>query len=221
MAGVEWWIGLDSWVLQDGNYTDFATGHRRQFALELSYDRWQRLVPTPDRVASCRPSTGVRYQVTGELVHASGRWPGAAYVLDIGPLAAYATQLVLDDLEPPPRGTWLTGEIGLHVDPFMYMDELAGQPGMPPLIRTWTVEEVQVSTTPLVTVEYGDPRYAGPDEGPHRVADRTRESWATVERTDTDRDGAYRLRCTLEDAPPVSSMGRSGPRSPYGPLQPG
>ena len=38
-----WWIGLANWVLQDGNYTDFATGERRQFALEFGYSRAARL----------------------------------------------------------------------------------------------------------------------------------------------------------------------------------
>jgi hypothetical protein len=29
----EWLIGLDSWVIQDGNYPDFVTGQRADFAL--------------------------------------------------------------------------------------------------------------------------------------------------------------------------------------------
>lgn len=42
----EWWIGLAAWVLRDGNYTDFAVGQVRQFALEFGYDPHDRLRPT-------------------------------------------------------------------------------------------------------------------------------------------------------------------------------
>ena len=31
-----WMIGLDSWVIQDGNYPDFETGQRTDFALEFA-----------------------------------------------------------------------------------------------------------------------------------------------------------------------------------------
>lgn len=194
-----WWIGLATWVIQDGNYTDFVTGERRQFALELGYDRSRRLAPpTSDPVPRCRYSgRDIRYDVTGQLVRAATEPMSDAFVLDFG-LRAYAQWIVLDDLEPPHEGDWLAGQIHLSVDHFAYMDDLAQRPGMPPLIHTWTIEEVQAETAP--------------------------GSWRTVERTrawDHD-DLGYRLRCTLDDAAPTHFMAASGPRSPYGPLgQPG
>src|SRR5687767_2983513 len=33
--GHSWLVGLDSWVVQDGNYPDFVTGQRTDFALEF------------------------------------------------------------------------------------------------------------------------------------------------------------------------------------------
>ncbi|VXC29707.1 hypothetical protein [Nocardioides sp. AX2bis] len=218
-----WWIGLDGWVLQDGNDTDVAPGQRREFAVEFGYARHRRLRPAPDAAGtSCRwTGRDTTYEVTGRLLRASSS-PRAsdAFVLDIGPLQAYDTWMVLDDLQPPAAGAWLTGEVGLHVDHFAYMDHLATLPGMPPLIRTWTIEEVQLDTTPTIRVEYGHPLHVAPEgEGPMWVRDPSRESHETVDRTRTwDHDGGYRLRCTLEDDEPTSSMERSGPRSPYGPL---
>ncbi|CAI9414728.1 hypothetical protein [Nocardioides sp. T2.26MG-1] len=170
------------------------------------------------RVGARHTGRSTTYDVTGRLLHATSSPRDGAFVLDVG-LLAYTQWLVLDDLTPPAAGAWLTGAISLHVDPFFYFDELATLPGMPPLIYTWRIDEIQVSTTPEVVVEYGHPLYRGPDEGPQRVPDPGRESWRTVEQTRTwDDTGNYRLRCTLEDVPPSSTMALSGPRSPYGPL---
>ena len=191
-----WWIGLSSWVLQDGNYTDFVTGERRQFALELGYSRTGRLrTPAEGSPRRCGYSgRDVSYQVTGQLLRSASEPMEDAFVLDFG-LRAYIEWMVLDDLEPPRTGDWLTGEITLSVDHFAYMDELSQRPGMPPLIYTWTIEEIQL-----------DP-------------DGSRESWRSVSETRMwDHDGSYRLRCSLEDPEPVASMARTGPRSPYGPL---
>ena len=137
-----------------------------------------------------------------------------AFVLDFG-LLAYKHQMVLDDLEPPRVGAWLTGEITLSVDHFAYMDELAKEPGMPPLIYTWTIDEIQLGTTPQMEVQYGHPLYVGPDEGPTFVNDPALQSWLTVDRTQAwEHEGSYRLRCTLENVEPINSMALSGVRSP-------
>lgn len=90
------------------------------------------------------------------------------------------------------------------------MDELAHLPQMPPLVYTWRIDEIQLSTTASV----------GPDEGPKLVPDPSRESWRTIPHTRMwDDDGYYRLRCTLESPAPTSSMALTGTRSPYGPLR--
>ncbi|GEP36631.1 hypothetical protein NPS01_02940 [Nocardioides psychrotolerans] len=205
-----WWIGLDSWVIQDGNYTDVAVGERRQFALELGYRRAARLAVPPDheRTPRCvHTGRGTSYDVVGELLRSFPEPRGGAFVLDVG-LLAYTQWMVLDDLAPPVAGTWLTGEIHLSVDPFFYKDDLHALPGMPPLIYTWTVEEVQVDETPVVLVHPGDPRHEIPArEGPVRVRDVTREAWCSVERTQAwDEDGSYRLGCRLDAVAPTHTI---------------
>jgi hypothetical protein len=221
-AGRDWWIGLDGWVLQDGNYTDFVTGERRQFALEFGYrrDRRLRIVGSPT-AAICRHSgRSSVFEITGQLLRSSAEPHGDGFVLDFG-LLAYSNWIVLDDLQPPDAGAWLTGEVHLGVDPFFYMDELAQLPGMPALIYTWTIVEIQLNTTPLMPVEHGHPLYGGPDEGPHYVGNPDQESWRTVDRTRAwDDDGSYRLRCRLHNVEPTSSMRATGDRSPHGPLVP-
>lgn len=216
-----WWIGLDSWILQDGNYTDVAVGERRQFALELGYRRAARLVVPPDheRTPRCaHTGRGTSYHVVGELVRSFPEPRGGAFVLDVG-LLAYTQWMVLDDLEPPVAGTWLRGDIHLSVDPFFFMDDLHALPDMPALIYTWTVEEVQLDLTPQVLVHPGDPRHEIPArEGPVRVRDVSREAWRSVGRTRAwEEDGGYRLGCRLEALAPVSTM-PGDPRAARGPL---
>jgi hypothetical protein len=216
----QWWIGLSGWILQDGNYTDFRTGERRQFALEFGYNRRQRLrrVPAIAEPHARYARRGTEYEVVGQLLQTAETWGEDPFVFDFG-LRAYSSDLLVGDGEAPQEGDWLSGEVSLHVDPFFYMNEFAQRPGAMPLIYTWTVEEIQLSTTPLIEVSYGHPLYVGPDEGPDRVPDTDRESWRTVEKTRTWPDsGAYRLRCTLESIEPTSSMVASGADSPYGPL---
>lgn len=219
-AGSRWWIGLDSWVLQDGNYTDFVVGQRRQFALEFGYRRSARLQLTDARQRRCvHTGRDMTYAVTAELVRAPRQRELNAFVLDFG-LRAYDDWMVLDDLEPPPPDVWLEGEISLHVDHFSFMDELAAVPGMPSLIYTWRIDAIQVDTSPRIWIDASHPDYVGPDEGPSPVPDPDRESWRSVRRTRTwDHGGGYRLLCTLLDETPVSTMAASGVRSPYGPLR--
>jgi hypothetical protein len=182
-AVTSWWIGLPAWVLQDGNHADFATGERRQFALEWWYDRSQRLRPASGP-ARCTAREDGSYDVTGRLLRAAAEPMSDAFVLDFG-LRAYTQWMVLDDLQPPSAGAWLSGRIWLGVDPFMYLDDLAGRPGMPPLIHTWTIDEIQVEEQPGAR---------------RRVVPRT-HTWDDV--------GGYWLRCTLHSDEPVSSTSSS------------
>jgi hypothetical protein len=205
----EWWIGLAGWVLQDGNYPDVVTGDRRRFALEFGYDHHKRLRLIPDAAPTGSfTGRGVDYDIVGSVYRELRHSGEDAMVLDFG-LLAHTQNIVLDDLEPPKAGMWLAGEISLHVDHFAYMGHLAQLPGMPPMIYTWTIEEIQLDTTPFIEVEYGDRLYGlAPDEGTTSVPDPSRESWRTIDQTRTwQDDGSYRLRCTLADTPPQYAVG--------------
>ena len=215
----DWWIGLSGWVLQDGNYTDFAVGQVRQFALEFGYLRHDRLRPTADAELLCEAvDDDAQYRVSADLVRSAREPMEDCFVLDFG-LLAYNEWMVLDDLEPPTAGVRLSGAIYLSVDHFAYMDELSKRDGMPALIYTWRIDEIRLDTSPSIQVEHGHPLYVGPDEGPMWVRDPRRRRWRSLDATEMWGDeGSYTLRCTLLDSEPVHSMVRSGPRSPYGPL---
>ena len=64
-----WTVGLESWVIQDGNYPDFVAGQRAEFALELyAADGLRRTDPVDQ--PGCRLVADSTYEVCAEVVHA-------------------------------------------------------------------------------------------------------------------------------------------------------
>jgi hypothetical protein len=180
-----WLVGLDSWVVQDGNYPDFVTGQRTEFALEFADRGGLRPLDGADE-ARVRWIGGSHYEVTAQIVHDKPN----AQVLDFG-ILAYHFIGIEDPTHQPRVGAWVTGEINLSVDPFFYFDQLADEQGFPALIYTWTVQEILQKVG---------------DEPPHFGADHlhadTSQGFVRIEKTDVWRDvstlPSYLLRCRME-----------------------
>lgn len=209
-AGGVFVIGLDVWVLQDGNYPDFVTGQQTRFALEFWSPGELRRIPS--EVSQFRyTGEGNLYEVSAQVVHAEH-----AVVLDFG-LRAYDEHVVLGDGVDVEAGDQVAGMIGLSVDHFAYFEDLARQPRMPALIYSWVIDKIELDTTPLITVVPGDDAYPAdlPPEGPVRVRDPTRRSWRIIDETrmweddEPERMASYLLTCTLLDAEPSHTLVRS------------
>jgi hypothetical protein len=186
----EWLIGLDSWIIQDGNYPDFVTGQRADFALEFAARGGLTRLATAGEVG-VRRLAGSRYEVTARIVHDAPN----AQVLDFGILAYHF--IGIEDPEHRSHvGAWVTGEINLSVDPFFYVEDLAREDGFPALLYTWTVQEVLQRTAEL-------PSPAGP--GPDHVRSEPLPGFVRVERTDAWGDvstsPSYLLRCRRDPTP--------------------
>jgi hypothetical protein len=180
---VTWVIGLDSWIVQDGNYDDFSRGQNASFALEF--------YPGPVTVVgSANPTAshlgGGRYSVEGQVVFAGE----GAWVLDCG--------VYVYEQHPPPAGVVeggsVRGEVSLGVDPFFYFEELAKLPGIPPLVYRWHIERIELDLAPWIEV------------GPRALArDPSRLGWKDVEATDSWNDDGgsahYLLHSRLLDRP--------------------
>jgi hypothetical protein len=183
-----WLVGLDSWVVQDGNYPDFVTGQRTDFALEFASRDGLKLLDG-ERSVSVRWIEGSRYEVTAQIVHDKPN----AQVLDFG-ILAYHFIGIEDPTHQPRMGAWLTGEINLSVDPFFYFDQLAHEEGFPALIYTWTVQEILEKVG---------------EEPPHIGADQVHadksQHFVRIEKTDVWGDDStlpsYLLRCRLKPKP--------------------
>ena len=183
-----WLVGLDSWVIQDGNYPDFVTGQRTEFALEFaSRGGLKRLDEA--REVGVQWITGSRYEVTAQVVHDEPN----AQVLDFG-ILAYHFIGIEDPGHQSHVGSWVTGEVNLSVDPFFYFEELAREDGFPALLYTWTVQEVLQKSEEQSA--QGGTDHVDPD-GTH--------GYVRIERTDAWGDvgklPSYLLRCRMEPAP--------------------
>lgn len=176
-------VGLESWIIQDGNYADFRVGEEADFALEF-YP--VLLKPSDKRTKSFIHWKNCHYQVCAEIVYCSRQ----AWVLDCG-------FLVYDQSKLPryfEKGSWVEGEIILGIDPFFYFEGLYALPGMPALTYRFRIEQILLETTPWFTSK---------DEVGRTVLERVKlqESFSEVYATDaTDDDNGnahYILKCRL------------------------
>ncbi len=176
-------VALSSWIVQEGNYTDFARGDRAAFAVEFYCPRAWRLID-PLLAPSLVNTWGPLHEAAGVVVYCDEEW----WVVDAG------TPIFRKE-RPPPHvqlGAWVRGGVSLSVDPHFYCDMLAHRPDAPPLIYDWVVEKIEIQTAPL-------DRSTG-------VRDYAKLGWREVGQTDvwTHDDGHadYVLHCRRQVSPP-------------------
>jgi hypothetical protein len=184
-ASREWTVGLAAWIIQDGNYGEFAVGDHAEFALQF----YSVEALAPVRAGTKRQAIQVAedlYQITASVVHVGDH----GWVLDFGLLAYGETA--------PPEGVAvgqvLAGRATLGVDPFSYFEQLAKDPRYPDMVYTWNVRSIGRETAPFVP------------HGKTWLRDESRRSRvdipATNAWTDDDGHGDYVLRCELLPLPP-------------------
>ncbi len=182
-------VGLSAWVVQDGNYGDFEVGQDAKFALEFA--ALSELEKIEDGEPRAELVTACAYRVRGRVVFVTA----GVWVVDMGAFIAF------QETKPPEyaqAGTCVEGRIYLGIDPFFYFERLCRVDGMPPLSYRWSVEDIQVESTPWVETKAGLGR-AVKSRDPHR------QSFKRVPKTDAwnDDDGNahYVLGCRLSASP--------------------
>lgn len=180
-------VGVDAWIIQDGNYGDFRAGRRYPFALELSSPTYLRLRhPDAISVPSMKWISGSTYSVDAKVSYLGQGW----CVLDAG-LQLYTGQPLPGDWEV---GSNLRGHVDVLIDHFAYFEKWAREPDAPALIHDWRVEKIELETTPLVATQSG-----------LLVRGVSRFTWKEVARTRAwthAGTGRYVLTCTrLSEAP--------------------
>ena len=183
-------IGLDPWIIRDGNYPDFVVGKDMRFALEFSSKDGLTRSEAP---ASFTPNGVGGYSATGVVRFVARN----VWVVEYADVLAYCA-------EQPPRklvaGNRVTGIVNLSVDPFEYAESLHSMVGMPPLIYTWRIHEIILETAPFVEAK-------GPSGHVYFVKDETRIRRRSVSETDAwsgDQDCAtYLLQCERLPFPAV------------------
>jgi hypothetical protein len=187
IAPGEWWVGLASWIISDGNYPEFNVGERRRFALEFF---GPELTAT---AANKRPSADLQengqYAINARVVYRRDKLA----VVDFG-LLAYSDQA----RELPDVGSWVTGEIHLSIDHYAYLEIYGSRKDVPPAVYTWTVMAIRREVGPLITV-----RKNILDRQGVLMRDPKRLRYEAVNSTAEGSD-YNQLVCRLEDEPPVS-----------------
>jgi hypothetical protein len=178
-------VGIDAWIIQDGNYGDFTVGQKVQFALEF--------YPHSMKPSDCKPPSATHlkaslYQICGQVVYRTkGVW-----VLDMGFLA-------YQEGHPPryaTKGSWVEGEIYLGIDPFMYFEGLKNMSGMPAMTYGFRIGRILLEMTPWLTK-------SGEAGRTMMVRDERNESYREVAETDAWNDdnghAHYVLECVSID----------------------
>ena len=143
-------IGLDAWIIQDGNYPDFEVGSEYRFALEFCA---RELRASRPGAKSLTLIDGADYVFSGECLRSDGRLT----VLDVG-LKCYCDV----ELRPHPApGHRLAGSIYLGVDPFVWFERYAQREDLPDLFYAWRVHEILQNTVPQEGTAQAPPRQRG------------------------------------------------------------
>jgi hypothetical protein len=185
------WVGLNSWIIQDGNYGDFAVGEVASFALEF-YSESGLSPVAPGQKTLLRDGDSF-YIVTALVMHVEPDW----WVIDAG-LPMYCEEPPPNDVSP---GNWVSGRVSIGIDPFFYFESLAQRSGSPPLVFDWMVEGIEIETSPLVEIA---PRTFARDSAQmgRTAIDRT-NAWS-----DDDGNADYLLKCRRLDHPPRRGLWR-------------
>jgi hypothetical protein len=169
-------IIVDSWIIQDGNYGDFAVGSQIECAIEFAGGT---LRLSQERRVSVEHLEQNVYFVCAQVIYSR---------LDV-----WAIEFGLRTFEEgrPPEfavdGSWVEGEIELGIDPFFYKERLCKLDGMPNLFTQWEIARIQRDDTPWITSGAGNVF----------TRDQQNVRWTEVQHTDAwnDDDGrsAYLL----------------------------
>lgn len=174
-------IGIDSWIIQDGNYDDFAVGQETKFALEFYPIS---LISSDCKSFSIIESKSYQYRICGQIVYCTEK----VWVLNFGFLA-------FQESEPPEfaiKDSWVEGEIYLGIDPYFYSSYLKSLPNMPSLTYNFRIENILLETTPWVEKLDASARKM-------LTRDTQKESFAEITKTDAWKDdnqrASYILKC--------------------------
>lgn len=177
-------VGLNSWIIADGNYADFRVGEVRSFALEYYNEDELRSLPKSRATRNLSRLDGARYAVTGRTLHLTSEWAA----IDVG-VPAYRE---LYSFPAPPKR--FEGTVWLGVDPFFYFERRAREPGAPALIFDWRIARIEVETAPRILKEG------------MMIYDPARLQLEDVEDTREGED--FVLHCELMPGPPRHTLAR-------------
>lgn len=185
-----WNIGLSAWIIQDGNYPDFAAGEVVEFAVEYYRDPNPQIALV-DAEPSARPLKGALYGAVAEKVLLTED----ITVLNVG-IFVYREAEQTDVLRE--AESRFETQLYLGVDPFFYFERLSKLQGIPPLIYSWRIASILQQTAPFIETTAASGPYAGRTI---RIRDQSTLSYKKIQKTNAWEDdnglGEYVMRCEL------------------------
>lgn len=182
-----WNIGIEAWIIQDGNYPDFRKGQLAEFA--LFFQPHSLLHASKSKELDAILIKESQYRVNAKVLFV-GR---ESWVIDFG-LRAFNNQ-------PPPKGVKVgdtfSAEIWLGIDYYLYFQALSKIDSVPPLIYTWNIQQIQMQTAPFIkTISTKPGRLFGKEIF---VRDASKLAYKEISATDAKRDddgsANYLLTC--------------------------
>jgi hypothetical protein len=158
------YIGLDPWILADGNYEDFQVGDERKFALEFS---GENLLPADeDSVQGLQHLGSSNYSACGEVTYSSVEMskvvystdpnvkevPQYVWVCDFGGVQAYCNHAPPDWARV---GALVAGEIYLGIDHYYYFEFAHKRQGMPKITHEFAVRAILLEERLMVLTDDG------------------------------------------------------------------
>jgi hypothetical protein len=193
-----WSIGLNAWIIQDGNYPDFEVGQIAEFALEFYLPDGVAGTPSSAKVSASNLD-GCLYDTVAEVRVQTAD----TTILDIGILvySQFRSELVAY-----PQGTRLTVRLSLGVDPFHCFEFINKLTGVLPLVYSWKILSIMRQTAPFIETAPGSR---------HLIRDPQRLGYKEILKTDAWSDdgghGEYLLVCELL---PIPAKGTSATAIP-------
>lgn len=182
-----WNVGIESWIIQDGNQPDFRQGQLAEFALffQLQGD----LKKVKGGIPAANLVKESVYNVTARVVYTARESWGIYFGL-----LAYTNQ------PPPPGikvGAAISAQIWLGVDYYLYDQALSKIEAVPPMIYTWRVQQIHMQTTPFIKTISTEPGRLFGKEIFVRDLEKLayKELAATDARSDDDGSANYLLAC--------------------------
>lgn len=188
-------IGICSWVIEDGNYDNFATGDDVKFALQ--FDSEDLVAAEENAALEAVHLSSWKYKITAKVLFVDED----CWVIDTGAFRAYT-----DDARTKSEakaGDIVTGNITLWIDQYDYQEFHYKNPEMPLLSYRWTVQKLQMYTAPYIK--------ATTDDGVLVYQqDESRESFIDIIKTDASKDdernATYLLFCTMQAGPELPEV---------------
>jgi hypothetical protein len=181
-----WNIRLDAWIIQDGNYPDFAVGQTAEFAIEFFVDPSKPIERAQQQISAIHTEDSGYDVVARSLLQEP-----ELTILDMG-ILVYSGQK--SEFQKFPIGTLLRTRLSLSIDPYDYFRFFSKDSAIPPLIYSWNVLSIHRQTAPFVELADSSGRKM-------RGRDLTQLGYENIGKTNAWSDdegfGEYILCCEL------------------------